>query len=142
MKNKLIFADYDPQTGNSTVAIRNKYGVFQGYATCHPDEEYPSSFAGCRYAEIRARMQVVRYENALLKAQIEELERFYKILKGMKGFNPSSMECKRLRKRMYELNAERKKNKELLKSMKAGLSDAIDKHDVLVKKLTKNIEEN
>ena len=72
-----------------------------------------------------------------VKAQIEELERFYKILKGMKGFNPSSMECKRLRKRMYELNAERNKNKELLKAMKAGLNDTIDKHGVLVKKMAK-----
>ena len=39
MKNKIIYSDYNPETGKSVVTIRNKFGTFTGYAFLHPDEK-------------------------------------------------------------------------------------------------------
>ena len=39
MKNKLIYANFDKETGESKVIIDTKYGWFTGYAQCHPEEE-------------------------------------------------------------------------------------------------------
>ena len=113
MKNKLVYADY---------------------AKCHPEEEAPSSFAGCRYAEARAHIESMTYQIALLKAQIDELKTFENILKSMKGYDASSMENKRLRKRIHELTAERNEKKALAQSMKVALKKTIADHDAYVEK--------
>jgi regulator of replication initiation timing len=134
MKNKLIYADYDPATGVSAVLIRNRYGTFQGYAKCHPEEEAPSTFAGCRYAEARAHIESMTYQIALLKAQIDELKTFENILKSMKGYDASSMENKRLRKRIHELNAERNEKKKLAAAMKKALKKSMAEHDEYIEK--------
>ena len=49
MKTKLIYSNFDQETGESVVAIENKYGVFYGFSDLHPEEENVSSFVGCRY---------------------------------------------------------------------------------------------
>ena len=134
MKNKLIYADYDPATGVSAVLIRNRYGTFQGYAKCHPEEEAPSTFAGCRYAEARAHIESVTYQIALLKAQIDELKTFENILKSMKGYDALSIENRRLRKRIHELTAERNEKKALAQSMKVALKKTIKEHDEYIER--------
>ena len=134
MKNKLIYADYDPTTGVSAVLIRNRYGTFQGYAKCHPEEEAPSTFAGCRYAEARAHIESMTYQIEMLRHQINELKTFENILKSMKNYDASSMENKRLRKRNHELTAERNEKKALAQSMKIALKKTMKEHDEYIEK--------
>lgn len=134
MKNKLIYADYDPTTGVSAVLIRNRYGTFQGYAKCHPEEEAPSTFAGCRYAEARAHIESMTYQIEMLRHQINELKTFENILKSMKNYDASSMENKRLRKRIHELTAERNEKKALAQSMKVALKKTMKEHDEYIEK--------
>lgn len=134
MKNKLIYADYNPTTGVSAVLIRNRYGTFQGYAKCHPEEEAPSTFAGCRYAEARAHIKSITYQIEMLRHQINELKTFENILKSMKNYDASSMENKRLRKRIHELTAERNEKKALAQSMKTALKKTMKAHDEYIKK--------
>lgn len=134
MKNKLIYADYDPTTGVSAVLIRNRYGTFQGYAKCHPEEEAPSTFAGCRYAEARAHIESMTYQIEMLRHQINELKTFENILKSMKNYDASSMENKRLRKRIHELTAERNEKKALAQSMKTALKKTMKEHDEYIEK--------
>ena len=134
MKNKLIYADYDPTTGVSAVLIRNRYGTFQGYAKCHPEEEAPSTFAGCRYAEARAHIESMTYLIEMLRHQINELKTFENILKSMKNYDASSMENKRLRKRIHELTAERNEKKALTQSMKTALKKTMKEHDEYIEK--------
>lgn len=55
MKNKIVYANSDPLTGESVVTIQNKYGHFTGKVKCSPEDiESFSPYVGERYAETRA----------------------------------------------------------------------------------------
>lgn len=134
MKYKLIHAEFFPETGESEVAIENKNGIFIGLAQCHPEEQHPSKFAGCRIAEVRAHIQAAQYEKKILNYQIKELQNFEKILKGLKNYNPNSLEARRLRRRIHELKEEKNKKNNLILSMKRSLKKSMDERDELIKK--------
>lgn len=127
MKTKLIHANFDENTGTSVAIIRNKYGTFTGIAHLHPDEKYPSSFKGCEYAEVRAYAECAKYQIALINAQIKALEDLEKTLKNKKEYDPYIMECRQLRKRIYELKVEKQKIKEyridLYKTLKTTMEN-------------------
>ena len=65
-KYTLVSADFNKKTGISTVIIKNEYGVFTGTAKLNPDD-IPSSFTGCRIAEIRAAIKMLKRKIAVLK---------------------------------------------------------------------------
>lgn len=138
MKTKLIYSNFDQETGESVVAIENKYGVFYGFSDLHPEEENVSSFVGCRYAEMRAWIKYLQYRKSLIDEQIKGLTDFEKILKGTWNYNESSPENKRLRKRIQELKEEKEVYKNKIDFIKQGLKNAMDDRDNFVKKhLTK-----
>lgn len=90
MANKLVYADYDEDSGKSTVIIRNKYGTFEGNAYLNPeDKDIASKYAGCRYAEIRADLKSVKTH---LKKVNAELETIYKIWHTLWDINNHSWE--------------------------------------------------
>jgi hypothetical protein len=129
MKTKLVRANYDAEMGISEAVVKNKNGHFTGHALCHPKEEHPSNFAGCRIAEARAIINSVRYEKNVLNSKIKALQDFEKILKNLKDYNPDSVEGRRLRKRIHELKAERKAKREHIAAMKAALNKTIAERD-------------
>lgn len=108
MKTKLIHSNYDKITGISTATIRTKYGEFTGTSKLH-DEDIPveSSFAGCRYAEAKAIMKSKRAEIKELSAQIKVLQDLEKELKHMNSYIPDTIECRKLRRKIYELTSKR-----------------------------------
>lgn len=54
-KTKLVYSNYDPESGISIARIQTPHGTFKGKARVHPKEaDIASSYAGCKYAEIRA----------------------------------------------------------------------------------------
>lgn len=108
MKTKLIYSNYDKETGLSVATIRTKHGEFTGYSKLH-EEDYPieSSFAGCRYAEIKALCKSKKAEVKEMTAQIKILEDLEKEIKNIKKYNPYCMESRRLRRKIYELKAKR-----------------------------------
>ncbi len=134
MKSKLIYANYFPETGESEVVIENKRGMFVGQAQCHPEEEAPSDYAGCRYAEARAHIAATQYEKKILNYKIEELENFEKILKSLKDYNPHCLEARRLRRRIHELKSTRKQLIENMQAMKAAITRAMDERDAWLEK--------
>lgn len=140
MKNKLIYANFDAETGISDAVIRNKNGTFMGIATCHPEEEAVSDYAGCRYAEIRANIKAVQYEKRMVNAAIKELEDFEKILKSLKDYNPNSVEARRLRRRIHEKKEERIFLQTAIIAMKNTLKKAMCERDALIEKRKKQSE--
>lgn len=87
-KGELIFAEYDPGTGISTVRIKTNRGIFEGKASVHPDEESPSRLVGCQYAEMRAYVKYFRYLIKLNKFAISKMK---EMLKEFKGFSYPTM---------------------------------------------------
>ena len=140
MKSKLIYANYFPETGESEVAIKNKRGVFVGHAQCHPEEEAPSDYAGCRYAEIRANIEAIKCEKRIVNFAIKELEDFEKILKSLKDYNPNSVEARRLRRRIHEKKEERIFLQTAIIAMKNTLKKVMNERDALIEKRKKESE--
>lgn len=51
MEDKLLYTNYDKETGISTVTLRTKWGTFTHSVKVHPDdEEIANKWDGCRFA--------------------------------------------------------------------------------------------
>lgn len=75
MKTKIVYEDYNKETGVSTVTIQNKYGRFTGIAHCHPDDmENFSMFAGERYAATYAEIEFIKFRINQEKAKRKALK--------------------------------------------------------------------
>ena len=68
---KLISAEFNKETGVSTVILQNRNGRYIGTAKLHPeDKEFASEYAGCRIAEKRAWIKYLKEE--LKKAKLQK----------------------------------------------------------------------
>ena len=75
MKSKIIYANYNPETGKSIVKIQNQYGIFTGVSQLQEeDRPYESSFAGCEYAEMKANISYMKHRKKTRK--ISNMTRF------------------------------------------------------------------
>jgi len=138
MRNKMLCSSYNPDTGESLVVIRNRYGDFFGSAQLHPeDKPFESQFAGCRYAEMRAYISCTKHRIVEAKAQVKAIENLEKTLMGKRDYNPKSMEAKLIRKRKYELKAEQKKLKQLLEDIKRALKEQMNARDEFNRRFSK-----
>ena len=72
---KLLYSYFFPATGESTVAIANRDGVYIGSAKLHPDDKNSASqFAGCRLAECRAWLQYLHKELSRQKLMLKTIQ--------------------------------------------------------------------
>ena len=72
---KLIYSNFDEDTGISRVIIRTDLGDFEGSSKLHEeDRKISSHFAGCQYAEMRAIIKYMKTKIKIIKIQIKELE--------------------------------------------------------------------
>lgn len=71
---KFLYSYFFPQTGESTVALANKDGVYLGTAKLHPDDKnFASEYAGCRLAQRRAWLQYLFKERRKNKLQLQTI---------------------------------------------------------------------
>ena len=64
---KFIESGYNPTTGISYVVMQHLGKKFKGIAKLNPAESEGSSYAGCYYAELRAKIKALKYERTLAK---------------------------------------------------------------------------
>lgn len=70
----LIKADYNEETGVSTVMIDTDLGAFYGKAKLHDeDKDYASKYTGCRYAETRATIKYLKMKQKYILGQLKAL---------------------------------------------------------------------
>ena len=70
----LIKADYNEETGVSTVMIDTDLGAFYGKAKLHDeDKDYASKYTGCRYAETRATIKYLKMKQKYILGQLKVL---------------------------------------------------------------------
>lgn len=138
MKNKITYSNYDKETGTSLVEISNSYGSFVGISHLQEeDKAHASTFAGCKYAEIKANISYAKERARVLRYQIKALEDYEKILKGMSCYNIHSIENKKLRRRIYELKAEKKKWEDKQIKLKDTLFSTIKERENALKEIEK-----
>ena len=79
MKNKVVNETYDSQSGICTVTIQNKYGHFTGKAKCCPEDmKNFSTYAGSRYAEIRASIKYAKFRLKQEKIKYQTIDNYLK----------------------------------------------------------------
>ena len=102
MRYKLLYSNFNKETGTSKVIIRTPLGDFEGHTKIHKeDQDIQSIFQGCRYAEIRA---IIKYYKEKLKIQKNKIITLEQIIKGMEklnNYNKNSLEARYLRKQYY-----------------------------------------
>lgn len=112
---KLIYSTYDPDSGLSYAVVKSRYGKYMGTARLHlEDIKYESSFAGCKYAELRAMAKVRKAELKELRIKIKTLSDLLFDLEQMKEYNASCFTAKRIRRRLAELKLKEKELKEAI----------------------------
>lgn len=104
MRNiKLIFSEYDKETGVSTVVLKDKKGnFFTAKSTLlEEDRDIESSFAGCRFAETKAYLKMLKNDIKELKKEIKAIENLEKYLKNVKEYDDTSAIAKKIRRYKY-----------------------------------------
>jgi len=136
MKTKLIKAEFDRETGVSTVIIQNKYGRFTGQAKLHPDD-FASKFKGCTYAEERAIIKSLKKQISLLEIKIKTLKACYNSIESSCYFNPESYEAKAILKQIYTLQKNKKNIKEEIRIRLESLEKDFKEYEIVTKKWKK-----
>lgn len=105
---KFIDSAYDEISGLSETTVQHLGTKFTGYAQVHPEEEKPSKYAGCRFAELRAEIEALKYERQLLKNKADMALDFVKSLECYANFDKESETAKciyrQLNKRIDKVN--------------------------------------
>jgi septal ring factor EnvC (AmiA/AmiB activator) len=106
MKHKLLAAAYDTDTKISTAVISTRLGQFTGTAKIHPDEpeENESKFFGCVLAEARANLKALKALLKEYKIKRTSLIEMKNIFDSLKNIDQSSLEYRRLKRRLCEYN--------------------------------------
>ena len=104
MKIRMIYSNFDEETGISTVTINTDYGQFTATSKLHEeDRQISSHFAGCKYAEMKAIIMYMRKRIEVINYEITGLENCKKVLEGKKEYNHNSIENRTIRKQIYLL---------------------------------------
>lgn len=106
---KFINSSYDPDTGISKVTMQHLGKKFLGIAKLNPDaKETASEFAGCYYAEIRAKINALKYERNKAKEEAEICRKFVKSIECYSKFNAKEDSAKsiyrQLNRRIKKVN--------------------------------------
>ena len=135
---KIIYSNFDETTGISTVTILTKIGEFTGTSKLHnEDKNISSSFAGCRYAEIRAIIKYYKKKLENINNQIKGLDDCRKIIENLKDYNEYSVENRRIRRRLYELKSEKQKIKMCIDNLRNKLIDLMNQREKVLATLNK-----
>lgn len=137
----LVKAEFNVETGVSTVTIDTELGRFTGTSvTRAEDKPYISSYQGCKYAEIKA---IRKFLRAQLKAQKIELQ----VLKSLRNAFDSSNKCftqnrewKILLKAIYQKEDQIAATKNNIEKLSKHLLEMIKVRDDIVNRIHKSAD--
>lgn len=133
---KTIASEYNKETGISKVIVATDLGDIIAYASLHPDDkDIASSFAGCRYAEMRAGIKYMKKKIQISKYQLKPLKRIYSELIRNKNCNKSSKGIKLLEKEIYILEDDIKSYETNIQTLTERLQKAINSRDDIIKNM-------
>ena len=115
-----VHGNYDEKSGISMATVCHLGNYFTGEAWCHPEEEYPSHYAGCEYAEIRATIKALKYERKLAKQKADLAREFVRKCEDRKEFCADDPTATAMYK---ELNTQIKKVNQLTDDINILLED-------------------
>jgi len=135
-KTKLVYSNYDPETGISIARIQTPHGTFKGKARVHPREaDIASSYAGCKYAEIRAYIKYYKFLAKLKQSSIEEITKLYNQLSQCKTIPNKAVFWAK-----DQLDILKKEKKDYLRTAKEyqeDMEELINQRSEILKKINK-----
>ena len=135
-KTKLVYSNYDPETGISIARIQTPHGTFKGKARVHPKEaDIASSYAGCKYAEIRAYIKYYKFLAKLKQSSIEEITKLYNQLSQCKTIPNKAVFW--AKDQLDILKAEKKDYLRTAKEYLEDMEELINQRSELLKKINK-----
>ena len=103
MKIKVLYANYDEDTGKSIVTIATDIGQFTGSSQlAEEDKDIASRYAGCEFAEMRAHIKYWKAKKFIYEQRMKALIDLEKNLKGRSDYDPYCTECRKIRRAIYE----------------------------------------
>lgn len=139
MKNKLVYSNFDPETGISTVTIQNKYGRFTGTAKLdEEDRKHPSKFQGCEYAEMKAVIAFLEERIKIYKLQIKALQDCYQEMMQSSHFNKSSYEATFVKKYAFKYYREITELRQEIAKLQIRMEKTIAERAISAKHLDKH----
>lgn len=136
MKTKMIYCNFDKETGISTVILKNKYGEFKGTSTLLEEDKYfESEFAGCGFAETKAQIKWMKVRLQEMRLKIKSLKEFRNELKCNPKTDLKSYEYIRLCKKIRALEKDAQSWKDKIISLEESNLKSMDNHIKTVKKL-------
>ena len=135
---QLVFSHYDPCSGISMATIRTKKGLFTGIAKLNPDDkDCGSRFAGCQYAETRARIKYykeMRKEAVIKRKAMKDL--YFSIYEA-KDFRESSFESRKIKRAFSQYNFEVERWDKIIHDEEEGIRKSVETREVALKKIAK-----
>ena len=135
----MIKSNFDEITGISEVTIATDIGEFSGTSKLHDeDRNISSSFAGCRYAEMKAIIKYMRQKIKNIQMQIKGLEDFQSNLATRADYNYNSIENSKARRRIFELKKQIISWNKKIDSLTARMLDMMTQREKIVKTIRKD----
>ena len=133
---KLIYSNYDPETGISIARIQTPHGTFKGKARVHPNDiNIASHYAGCKYAEIRAYIRYYKFLAKLKQSAIEEIKKLYN--KFYDSFDTPNKVLYWTKDAINDLTKEKEEYLATAAEYQKDLKLLIDQRDEILKKINK-----
>lgn len=139
MKIKMIYSNFDENTGISEVIIMTDIGEFKGTSKLHEEDRNISShFAGCRYAEMKAIIKYMKQKIKNIQMQIKGLEDFQSNLATRADYNYNSIENSKARRRIFELKKQIISWNKKIDSLTARMLDMMTQREEIIKTIRKD----
>ena len=139
MKIKMIYSNFDENTGISEVTIMTDIGEFKGTSKLHEEDRNISShFAGCRYAEMKAIIKYMKQKIKNIQMQIKGLEDFQSNLATRADYNYNSIENSKARRRIFELKKQIISWNKKIDSLTARMLDMMTQREEIIKTIRKD----
>ena len=133
---KTIKSDYNTDTGLSSVTIVTDIGQITGYSKLNPeDAEIASTYAGCRYAEMRASIKYMKAKAKIAEYKLQPLLKIYNEIKGKISYDKNNYGVKCLEREIYLLEDEKQTFLNNVKSLSEKLNKDIQERPDIIKKL-------
>ena len=131
---RLDHAEYNEETGVSTVIIRTPLGNFTGHAKVHPEDiPYASNITGCRYADQKAKIKYLKAKARVVANEIKALNDFKNVLTSLRNVSDTGIALNYLCKQIEIKRKERESILAQIDGIKASIKMSIVTADALHK---------
>lgn len=129
MRTTKLKSDYNPETGFSIVAIQKGSRTYLGMTKLHDeDRDVASSYAGCTFAEIKARIAMAKDDYKTEGAKLETLENLYGQMTQLRNWeNEKHSRMARYTRKMIKMQTKKVEElRAIYLNLKKGYPEMVD----------------